>query len=100
MSTNIETVACGVLRAYPVKHAAFFGSAARGDMGENSDVDILVEFLSNTRGLEFFGLRVDLEEALGRTVDLITFNALTKSRLEFRKHVEQETRLIYEYKDA
>ena len=40
MSTNIEAVTCNVLSNYPVKRAALFGSAARGDMGENSDVDI------------------------------------------------------------
>jgi hypothetical protein len=100
MSTNIETIACNVLSNYPVKRAALFGSAARDDLGENSDVDILVEFLPDTRGLEFFGLRVDLEEALGRTVDLVTFNTLTKSKPEFKKHVEQEIRLIFEYHDV
>ena len=100
MSINIETVACNILRNYPVKRAALFGSAARGDMNENSDVDILVEFLPDTRGLVFFGLRIDLEEALGRPVDLVTFNALTKSKPGFKKHVEQGTRLIYEYQDA
>ena len=100
MSTNIETIACNVLSNYPVKRAALFGSAARGDLGDNSDVDILVELLPDTRGLEFFGLRVDLEEALGRTVDLVTFDALTKSKSGFKKHVEQEIRLIFEYQDV
>jgi predicted nucleotidyltransferase len=97
MVDYIESTACSVLRKYPVKRAALFGSAARGDMSEVSDVDILVEFLPNTRGLEFFGLRVDLEDALKRGVDLITFNALSKAKSGFRQHVEQEARLIYEY---
>jgi len=100
MSSNIETIACNVLSNYPVKRAALFGSSARGDMGENSDVDILVEFFPDTRGLLFFGLRIDLEEALGRSVDLITFNALKKSKPGFKQHVEQETRLIYEHQDT
>ena len=100
MTTNVESVACNVLRNYPVKRAALFGSAARGEMNENSDVDILVEFLPDTRGLVFFGLRVDLEEALGCSVDLITFNALTKAKPGFKHYVEQETRLIYEYQNS
>ena len=100
MSINIESTACSVLKQYPVKRAALFGSAARGDMSENSDVDILVEFLPDTRGLMFFGLRLDLEEALGCSVDLLTFNALTKAKPGFRQYVEQETRLIYEYQNA
>ena len=100
MSPNIESAACNVLMKYPVKRAAFFGSAARGDMSEESDVDILVEFLPETRGLEFFGLRVDLEEALGCPVDLVTFNALSKAKQGFRQHVEQEIRFIYGHQNA
>ncbi|MCL2361356.1 MAG: nucleotidyltransferase family protein [Defluviitaleaceae bacterium] len=94
---NIEVVAREVLARYPIRRAALFGSAARQDMSETSDIDMLVEFLPNTRGLEFFGLRVDLEEALGRSVDLITWNALSKSKPNFRQNVEREARLIYEY---
>ena len=100
MPKDIEAAACEVMRRYSVKRAALFGSAARGEMSDNSDVDILVEFLPNTRGLEFFGLRVDLEEALGCSVDLVTFNALSKAKIGFRQHVEQETRMIYEYQNT
>ena len=96
MLINIESIACGVLKQYPVKRALLFGSAARGDMTEQSDIDILVEFLPDTRGLEFFGLRVDLEEALDRSVDLLTFNVLSKSKPDFRNNVVQEARVIYE----
>ena len=94
---NIEAIVREVLSQYPIKRAAFFGSAARGDMGEESDVDVIVEFLPNTRGIEFFGLRVDLEETLGRSVDLITWNALSKARSSFKQSVESEARLIYEH---
>ena len=93
---NVEEVSREVLARYPIKRAALFGSAAKGNMSELSDIDILVEFLPNTRGLDFFGLRVDLEEALGRSVDLITWNALCKSKPCFRQSVESEARLIYE----
>ena len=60
---QIERTACEILRQYPVKRAALFGSAARGSANTLNDVDILVEFLPNSQGLDFFGLRVDLEEA-------------------------------------
>ncbi|MCL1820626.1 MAG: nucleotidyltransferase family protein [Oscillospiraceae bacterium] len=94
---NIETIACDVLTQYPVKRAALFGSAARNDMNELSDIDMLVELMPNTPGLDFFGLRVDLEEALGCSVDLITWNALSRAKPAFRQNVESEARLIYEY---
>ena len=96
MSKELELTARGVLIQYPVKRAALFGSAARGELTESSDVDMLVEFLPNTRGLDFFGLRLDLEEALGCPVDLVTWNALFKAKPSFRQNVESEARLIYE----
>ena len=96
MSEHLETVARSILVKYPIKRAALFGSAARGETTESSDVDMLVEFLPNTRGLDFFGLRLDLEEALGCSVDLLTWNALFKAKTSFRQNVESEARLIYE----
>ena len=97
MLENIESTARTVLAQYPIKRAALFGSAARGDISERSDIDMLVEFLPGSRGLDFFGLRVDLEEALGCSVDLITWNALSKSKPGFKENVENEARLIYGY---
>jgi len=96
MSEQLESIALGVLVQYPIKRAALFGSAARGDMTESSDVDMLVEFLPGTPGLDFFGLLVDLKEALGCSVDLLTWNALSKAKPGFRQSVESEARLIYE----
>ena len=96
MSMQIESDARKVLTQYPVKRAALFGSAARGGMTENSDVDMLVEFLPDTRGLDFFGLKTDLEEILNRSVDLITWNALHKSKPEYKQNIERDARLIYE----
>jgi len=66
-------------------------------MSEQSDIDMLVEFLPDTRGLVFFGLRIDLQEALGRPVDLITWNGLSKAKTAFKESVEREARLIYEH---
>ena len=99
MMGNIEPMACEVLRSYPVKRAAFFGSAARGDMTEQSDIDILVEFLPGRGGVdfEFFGLHVDLEKAFSRHVDLLTFDALeTEAKPRFRENVLRDVRFIYE----
>jgi predicted nucleotidyltransferase len=96
---NIDSTACDVLWQYPVKRAAFFGSAARGDMTDNSDIDMLVEFLPGRGGVdfEFFGLYVDLEEAFGCRIDLITYDALyNEAKPRFRDNVLREMRVIYE----
>jgi predicted nucleotidyltransferase len=98
MPDNIEITALDVLRQYPIKRAALFGSAARGDMKPDSDIDIIVEFLPGMAGrnFNFFGLQVDLEEAFGRYVDLITFDALEReAKPKFKKSVLQDMRFIY-----
>ena len=87
---NIESIALKVINKYPIKRAAFFGSAARGDMTADSDIDMIVEFLPDTRGIVFFSLQVDLEEAFNKSVDLITFNALEHEAKErFKNNVLQ-----------
>lgn len=93
----IESMAVGVLDKYPVKRAAFFGSAARGEMTPDSDIDMLIEFLPNTRGILFFDLHIDLEEIFNKSVDLITFEALKyEAKEQFKKNVFQDLRIIYE----
>ena len=57
----------------PVKRAYLFGSYARGEADENSDVDILFSLKDNTR-ISYFGLAqflVDLEKKLSNKVDLV-----------------------------
>ncbi len=58
------------------KHGAHnvrvFGSVARGEAGENSDVDLLVELEQGRSLLDQAGLVLDLEELLGRKVDVVT----------------------------
>lgn len=65
---------------YKVKSIGLFGSFARNEANENSDVDILVQF-SEDIGWEFIDLKRFLEESLEREVDLVTVEAL-KSELK------------------
>lgn len=65
-----------VLRAYGVKHAALFGSFARGSANDQSDVDILVEFAGATGLLDVAALELDLSDRLHRPVEIITYRAL------------------------
>lgn len=63
-----------------VKRAAIFGSFARGDATKNSDIDLLIEFKGKSKSLlDLAGLKIQLEESLGRKVDLITYNSLHPS---------------------
>jgi len=81
-------------RSHPVLKAYLFGSVARGDDDQDSDVDILVE-LDRTRpiGLEYIQIHLDLEKLLKRKVDLITQKSVSKF---IRPYIDQEKELIYE----
>ena len=57
------------LRARGLTRLALFGSTARGDMGPESDVDLLIE-VDPERGFAFLDLKDDLARLLGRPVDL------------------------------
>jgi uncharacterized protein len=58
------------------KHGArtvrVFGSVARGEAGEGSDLDLLVEFELGQSLLDHAALILDLEDLLGRKVDIVT----------------------------
>ena len=53
-----------------------FGSMARGDANEESDVDLLVSLPPGKSGLALGGLLVDVQDLLGRRVDVLTEPAL------------------------
>ncbi len=55
---------------------AIFGSVARGDGRPGSDIDFLVELTSGTRPIEILSMGVELEEALGVSVDVGTPESL------------------------
>jgi uncharacterized protein len=61
----------GLQKKYPIKTIGVFGSVARGDNNETSDVDILVEF-EKPIGIEFIDLANELEAILQQKVDLIS----------------------------
>lgn len=61
---------------YHVKALYVFGSVARGEDRPDSDVDVLVDFASSPTFDDFMGLKIYLEDLLGRRVDLVTRNAL------------------------
>lgn len=54
---------------YGVREIKVFGSVARGDEDENSDVDLLIDRFDGTF-LGFASLEIDLEDIIGRKVDL------------------------------
>jgi predicted nucleotidyltransferase len=70
-----------------VSSLSLFGSVARGDSTETSDIDLLVRFDGRATFDRYMDLKLFLEDLLGRRVDLVTEQAL---REEVRAQVEQE----------
>ena len=71
-----------------IARLALFGSAARDELGPESDVDILVEFFPGRQvGLRFITVQEELQKLLGRRVDLNTRAFLSP---HFRDRVDQE----------
>ncbi len=72
---------------FGVVELAVFGSFARDEASDESDVDILVRFDGPATSKSYFGLQFYIEDLLGLGVDLVTDKAL---RSEFRAYVERE----------
>ena len=84
---RLRAEAPALRRKYAVESLAVFGSMARGDDREESDVDILVTFEGPATFRGFMGLKLDLQDLLGRPVDLGTPDTL---RPEMRANVEKD----------
>ncbi len=76
-----------VLRANGARHVCVFGSVARGEADEQSDIDFLVDLEPGRNLLDLGGLLMALRDLLGRDVDVITERGL-KPRI--RKRVLNE----------
>ncbi len=74
-------------RRYGITELSLFGSVARDEATETSDVDVLVSFARAPSLTVVMDLKFELEELLGTRVDLVTRSGL---RERARAHVERE----------
>lgn len=83
-----------ILREYGIKRASVFGSVARGDDRPDSDVDILVELGEKPMGMfAYMGLIEEVEEILGRKIDLVTESSASKF---LKSRIQTDLKMIYE----
>ena len=83
----LRTIKPILAQQFGVTQLALFGSTARDEARDNSDLDILVSFDGPATSARYFGVQFNLEDQLGCTVDLVTEKAL---RPEFRPFIEKE----------
>lgn len=78
-----------ILRNYPVDKAILFGSYAKGEATNKSDIDLYIDTNGELRGLDFVGLLEILVDALGADIDLID-----------KSHIEPNSPIIREIEDG
>ncbi len=91
---NVSSAISEYFKTQPVLRAWLFGSFARGEETPLSDVDIIVSIdRSQPVGLKFFSMWNDLEEILGRSVDLVEEGTLAPFAVD---SANKDKLLIYE----
>ena len=81
------------LKSQPVLRAYLFGSYARNDPAQDSDIDLLVDLDECVDLFQFIAIKQKLEEILNKKVDLISSNGVLENIKPF---IDKEKILIYE----
>ena len=68
---TIRNIILSVVDEFSIKKVLLFGSFANGNNGENSDVDLIIEFKTNITLLTLSTLKIRLEELMNLDVDII-----------------------------
>lgn len=75
-----------------ISYCALFGSFARGEATETSDIDLLVRF-SKPKGFDWINAALEIKDELGKKVDLVTENSLNP---HIKSKVLKDLVVIYE----
>ncbi len=86
---SLQQKKANLIEKYPISSIAVFGSYAREEQTQESDVDILVEF-SDSIGFKFIDLADELEDILKMNVDLVS-----KSGVKQKYFAQIQNDLIY-----
>lgn len=90
---DLKTILTPIARRYGVNRLSVFGSVARGEATEKSDVDLLVDLPKGWGLLELSGMYVDIEEALNCSIDLVTTGIEDR---QFLNRIRQDEVILYE----
>jgi predicted nucleotidyltransferase len=86
-----------ICRQNDVSKVSVFGSVARGEASDQSDVDLLVEFSKRKSLLSLVALERQLSEALNRKVDLLTEAAISPY---LREQIKRGQRVLYDARET
>ena len=89
---ELKRIISPIVSRYDIDRVYLFGSYARGNVGEKSDIDLRVD-ADRLRTLDLCGLMVRLEEALMTSVDVVPTDSMSR---EFLDSIRQEEVIVYE----
>ena len=93
MTTSVQNQKIlSYLKPYQLEWIGIFGSWARGENGQESDLDILIKFIKPVSLLTFVRMERELSEILNVKVDLVSEGGLKNERM--RKRVLSDLKLI------
>lgn len=89
---EIKAIVSRLAKQYGAERVYLFGSYARGDMTDSSDIDLRID-KGSIRGFQLGGLLLDLEDSLGVPVDLVPTSSLDR---HFLDSIRKDEVLLYE----
>lgn len=97
---SIRLMILPVVLKYGIERATLFGSYARGEAKEDSDVDFLIKCNGIDTMTEYLSLTDDLKTAIGKNVDIVMYDALQTDRSRaakrLRQNIEKDKVIVYE----
>lgn len=96
---EITNIIRPIAEEYKIDRVCLFGSYARGEATEKSDIDLIVGE-GNFKGFKFGGLYEDLREAFQKKIDLLTEAQINRNRSNplyqrFIEELETDRKVIY-----
>ena len=88
---EIKNISVPIAQRYGVKAVYLFGSYARNEADENSDIDIVID-KGKIQGLQFVSFTLDLEDRFGKRVDVLTTYSLPD---DLRQEILSDEVLLY-----
>lgn len=79
INESIKQSILTVLKRQPILRAAIFGSFARGEQNDHSDIDLLVEYSTPQSLFDMLRLERELQDVTSRKIDLVEYAAIKPS---------------------
>lgn len=76
-----------LIKRFGITDLALFGSTARDEARDDSDIDVMVEFDGRSTAKRYFGVQFYLEDLLERPIDLVQKNVI---RPELKPYIEKD----------